>query len=202
MHLIKLSILLTVLTSSVLLQSSFLTLLAKEQWVEVVPSLGSAVDLSSIRKVSNEYEARLRWKVLNPNIDVYQKFHLPENSFTVGLEHIACSPRGPMSYEVEHWFQTPTQQKLYWKRFSLQEQALARTREEKWLHDTQTPWSQILSPFGSDPRSFVCAYVTAKCAKQPFQWPIPNLTPLEGQIERLKAMNKAHAAKFIPQCHE
>ena len=202
MHPIKLSILFTVLTSSVLIQSSFLALLAKEQWVEVVPSLGSAVDLSSIRKVSNEYEALLRWKVLNPNIDVYQKFHLPENSFTVGLEHIICSPRGPISYEVEHWFQTPDTPKLYWKRFTSKEQALARTREEKWLHDTQTSWDQILSPFGSDPRSFVCAYVTAKCAKQPFQWPIPDHTPLEGQVERLKAMGKAHAAKFIPQCHK
>jgi hypothetical protein len=63
MHLIKLSILITVLTSSVLIQSSFLTLLAKEQWVEVVSSLGSAVDLNSIRKVSNEYEARLRGRI-------------------------------------------------------------------------------------------------------------------------------------------
>ena len=104
MHPIKLSTFIPVLTSSVLIQSSFLMLLAKEQWVEVFQSLGSAVDLSSIRKVSNKYEARLRWKVLNTNIDVYQKFHLPENSFTVGLEHISCSPRGPISYQVEHWF--------------------------------------------------------------------------------------------------
>jgi hypothetical protein len=89
MHPIKLSSFIAVLTFSVLLQSSFLTLLAKEQWVEVVPSLGSAVDLSSIRKVSNEYEARLRWKVLNPNIDIYQKFHLPENSFTIGLSRLS-----------------------------------------------------------------------------------------------------------------
>jgi hypothetical protein len=168
----------------------------------VVPSLGSAVDLSSIRKVSHEYEARLRWKVLNPNIDIYQKIHLPENSFTVGLERISCTPRGPLSYEVQRWFQTPDTPKLYWKKFTLQEQALARTRQEKWLRDTQTPWSQILSPFGSDPRSFVCAYVTAKCAKQPFHWPIPNLTPLEGKLERLKALNKAHTAQFVPQCYK
>jgi hypothetical protein len=201
MHLIKLSILLTVLTSSVLIQSGFLTLLAKEQWIEVVPSF-SSVDIASIRKISNEYEARLRWNILNPRLDIYREFHLPEHSFTVSLEHIACTSRGPISYEVERWYQTPDIQKLYWKRFTLKEQALARTREEKWLHDTQTSWSQISSPFGSDPRSFVCAYVTAKCAKKAFQWPIPNLTPLEGQVERLKAMNKAHAAKFIPQCHE
>lgn len=172
---------------------------AQENWAEISPSF-SAVDINSIRKVADEYEARLRWNILNPNIDIYQRLHLPKHSYTVSLERIACSPHSLVSYEVERWYQTPNGQKLSWKKFTRTEQALARSREKKWQADTQTPWSQISSPYGSDPRSFVCAYATAQCAKRPFKWPIPNLTPLEGSTERLKALNQAHAANFIPKC--
>ena len=173
---------------------------AEQPWVEVVPSLGAAVDIASIRKVASEYEARLRWKVLNPKIDVYRDLNLPPNTFSVALEHIACTAKGPISYEVEHWYQTSSGQTLRHQAFNPQEQSLARTREEKWIAETSTLGSLVLSPYGSDPRSFVCAYVTAKCSKRRFQWPIPNLTPLEGPTDRLNALNKAHRDKFLPTC--
>jgi hypothetical protein len=173
---------------------------AEQPWVEVVPSLGAAVDIASIRKVNHEYAARLRWKVLNPNIDIYRDLNLPLNAYSIALEHIACTAQGPISYEVEHWYQTPNGRTLHHRILSLKEQSLSLAREKKWLAETATPWSQILSPYGSDSRSFVCAYVTAKCSKQKFRWPLHNLTPLDGPVDRLKTLNQAHTAQFIPAC--